>query len=162
MQAFSNMRRNSADQKYLKLFFLSALMVLGQIMSSLYPFIPSFVGLLFCYILLNFHKEESLLPIFFAFVYLTFYDINRGFYLFSYVILFFLFYRFAVEKIQNMTTCSNCILTTYVFVAYLGHYALNCLFAYLTNMPFPYFSNHYFYYIAFDSIFAFMLFRVSR
>lgn len=162
MQTFSRMRRNSTDKKYLNFFFFSVLIILGQIMSSLYPYIPSFVGLFFCYIILNFKNENKLLPVFLSFVYLTFYDINRGFYLFSYIILFSIFYQFALNKIQNITTCSNCILATYVFVAYIGHYALNCILAYFFNMPFPYFSNQYFYYIAFDSIVAFMFLRVHR
>lgn len=162
MQTFSNLRRNSAYQTYLKLFFFAALILLGQIMSSLYPYIPSFVGLMFCYILLYFKDETKLLTISLAFAYLTFYDSNRGFYLFSYVILFLLFYEFAIHKIKNMTTCDNCILFVYVFIAYIGHYMLNVFLAYLANKPFPYFSNQYFYYIAIDAFLAFMLFRIPK
>lgn len=162
MQTFSNMRRNSTDQKYLKLFVFFIIMLLGQVISALYPFMPSFVGLFFCYVLINFEDKEKIIPLVFAFVYLVFYDINKDFYLFSYLILFLIFYHFAIYKIQNMTTCSNCILAVYVIVAYFGHYTVNFVLAYLENMPLPYFSAHYFYYIAIDALLAFMFFRINR
>ena len=162
MQTFSNMRRDRTHQTYLKFLFFAVLIVLGQVMSSLYAYIPSFVGLIFCYILLHFKDENKIFIIPFAFAYLTFYDSNRGFYLFSYVMLFLLFYDFAVYKIKNMTSCENCILAVYIFVAYMGHYLLNVFLAYLANKPFPYFSNQYFYYIAIDALLAIMFFRVPK
>lgn len=163
MQTFSNMRRNSIDQNYLTLFGICAWLLLGQSMSSLYPLIPSFVGVIFCYLIINFaHHEERAVTILLSFLYLTLYDLNKGFYLFSYVILFGIVYKFAIYKIQNIITCNNCILAVYVIMAYLGHFLLNSFFAYLDNAPFPYFSNYYFYYIAVDSILSFMLFRISR
>lgn len=132
-------------------------------MSSLYPLIPSFVGVVFCYLILNFNRhEENAMPLFLAFLYLFLYDLTKGFYLFSYVILFTIIYKFAIYRIQNIITCNNCILAAYVTMAYLGHYLLNAFFAYLDNESFPYFSNVYFYYIAIDSILSFMLFKVTR
>lgn len=163
MQTFSNMRRNSAHQNYLTLLGLCAWLLLDLVMSSLYPLIPSFVGVVFCYIILNFNKhEENALFLLLSFTYLCVYDLTKGFYLFSYIILFVIVYRFAIYRIQNIITCNNCILAIYVFIAYLGHYLLNAFFAYLDNETFPQFSNIYFYYIAIDSILSFMLYKVSR
>ncbi len=162
MQTFSNMRRDRTHQIYLKLFLFAALIFFGQIMSSLYVYIPSFVGLVFCYILLYYKDETKLFTIPFAFIYLIFYDSNRGFYLFSYLILFVLFYDFAINKIKNITSCENCILAIYIFVAYIGHYILNVFLSYLANRPFPYFSNQYFYYIAIDTFLAIIFFRIPK
>lgn len=163
MQTFSNMRRSSVNQNYLKLFWISLVLTLGQVMSSLYPPIPTFVGVIFCYLVLEFdRREEQPAAIILSFLYLCLYDITKGFYLFSYVILFVMVYRFAIFKIQTLITCNNCILASYVILAYLGHYLLNLFLAYINNEAFPYFSNFYFYYIAIDSIVSFMLFRVSR
>ena len=163
MQTFSDMRRNSTHQEPVKLFFFSLLIVTGQIMSSLYPWIPPFSGIFFCYVLLYFDEEGKLLSLSLAFLYLIFFDINRGFYIFSYVILFILFYHFARYKIRDLTRCNNCILAMYVIVGYIGHYLINCLLAYFDNMPFPYFSSHYFYYISIDSLLSFLFFtRIPR
>jgi len=163
MQTFSNMRRNSAHQNYLVTLWISGWLFLSLVMSSLYPLIPSFVGVVFCYLILNFNRhEDNALPLFLSLGYVCLYDLTKGFYLFSYVILFVVVYRFAIYKIQNVITCNNCILAAYVTIAYLGHYFLNAFFAYLDNAPFPYFSNYYFYYILIDSLLSFMLFRISR
>ncbi len=162
MQTFSSMRRNSADQNYLGLFFFGVTLFVAQVISSLYPFIPSLAGFLFCYSILYFKEEEQKIPLFFTFAYLSFYDLYKGFYLFSYLILFFLFYRFAVLNIQQKTSCQNCVLALYVGVGYLGHYAVNFCMAYFFNAPFPYFSNHYFYFIGVDALLAFIFLRVPR
>ena len=157
------MRRNSTHQNYLRLFGFSAVLLLGQIMSTLYPFIPTFVGVVFCYLVLEFNRrEESALPLLLSFLYLIFYDLNKGFYLFSYVILFAVVYKFALYRIQNVITCDNCILVVYVTIAYFGHFLLNAFFSYLDNEAFPYFSNYYFYYIFIDSLICFMLFKVRH
>ena len=163
MQTFSNMRRNSADQNYLNLFWISGWLLLGLVMSSLYPLIPPFVGVVFCYLVIHFNRrEENATALFLGFLYLCVYDLTKGFYLFSYLILFAVFYKFAIYKIQNIITCNNCILAAYVTIAYLGHFFLSAFFAYLDNESFPYFSNYYFYYIAIDSILSFMFFKVTR
>lgn len=163
MQVFSDMQRSSVDKNYLKLFVISLILALGQMLSSLYPLIPSFVGVVFCYLLLEFeHREDRPLPIILGFLYLCMYDSNKGFYLFSYIVLFIIVYRFSIFKIQTYFTCDNCILVVYVAIAYLGHYLLNLFLAFLDNEPFSYFSNFYFYYIFIDSFLALMLFKVTR
>lgn len=132
-------------------------------MSSLYPLIPTFVGVVFCYLILSFHKrEEYATPIMLSFLYLLFFDLNRGFFLFSYTILFTIVYKFAIYKVQNIITCNNCILAVYVFIAYIGHFLLNAFFAYLNNETLPYFSNYYFYYMLVDSLVCFILFKVEK
>ena len=163
MQAFSNMRRNSTDQNYLTWVWYGAWLVAGQIMSSLYPFIPSFAGVVFCYLIITFERrEEHTFSILGSILYLCLFDISKGFYLFSFVILFMLTYRFAIRKIQTMITCNHCILTAYVMIAYIGHYLINAILAFIANEELPYFSNFYFYYIAIDAIIASMIFKVSR
>ena len=157
------MRRNSTDQNYLKIFWLSFWLLLGHILSALSPLIPPFVGVVFCYVLLNADEhEKNAIPLMLGFLYLCLYDLNKGFYLFSYLILFVLVHQFVVHKVQSTFTCNNCILAVYVMIAYLGHFVLNLFLAYLDNVPFAYFSNYYFYYIAVDSILSFMLFRITR
>lgn len=156
------MRRNSVDQNYIGLLSFSVLLYAGQTLSSLYTFIPSFAGFLFCYLILFFKDETQKIPIFLAFLYLSLYDIHKGFYLFSYLVLFSLFYRFATEHIEHKTSCQNCVLALYVTVGYLGHFLLNICLAYFFNTPFPYFTNHYFYLIGIDALLAFIFLRIIR
>ena len=157
------MRRNSTDQNYLKLFWLSLWLIIGHVLSALYPLIPPFVGVVFTYLVLNAHQhEKNALPLVLGFLYLCLYDLNKGFFLFSYPLLFIVVYHFLAHKLQTTFTCNNCILAAYVVMAYLGHFGVNVFLAYLNNEDFPYFSHYYFYYIAIDSILSFMFFRISR
>lgn len=159
MQTLSRMRRNSTHQNYLGLVFTCFLLLGALILSSLYPYIPSLVGFLFCYALLTCNDETKRLPLVLIFIYLSYYDSTKGFFLFSYVILFFLFYTLAAHKVRTMTSCFNCILAFYVIVGYLGHYLLNLVLAYITNEPFPYFSTYYFYAIGVDVLLASLFLR---
>jgi len=162
MQTFSRMRRNSTDQNVVELFLICILLFAGLVLSSLYTWIPSFAGFLFCYSVLAFKQESARFPLFLVFVYLALYDMHKGFFLFSYALLFTIFYPLATQKLQYMTSCENCILTFYVLVGYLGHFLLNLILAYFLNTPFPYFSNHYVYAISIDALLAFAFLRVVR
>ncbi|MBL0702742.1 MAG: hypothetical protein JJV95_01990 [Sulfurospirillum sp.] len=134
-------------------------MVFCQILSSLYTFLPLFVGVFFTYIVINFENEKSKFYIYLSFGYLTIYDINKGFYLFSSLLLFMLFYNLFIEKIRNFFTCANCILVIYIVVAYLGHFLLNSFIAYILNESNPVFTERYFYYILVDAVLVIILFK---
>jgi hypothetical protein len=134
-------------------------LVVYQIVSSLYTFLPLFVGLFFAYIVINFENEKNRIYIYLSFAYLTVYDLDKGFYLFSSSLFLILFYYLFVEKIRNFFTCSNCIVAIYVIAAYLGHSLLNSFIAYILNQDMPSFSQGYFYYIALDVVLAVVLFK---
>jgi len=153
------MRRSSIDQNYLRFALICLSLVVYQIISSLYTFLPLFVGVFFSYIVINFEKEQTRIYIYLSFVYLTIYDLDKGFYLFSSLLFFILFYYLFVEKIRNFFTCSNCIVAIYVAVAYIGHFLLNSLIAYILNQDMPVFSEGYFYYIFLDIVLATVLFK---
>ncbi|MDN5377484.1 MAG: hypothetical protein PWQ42_780 [Sulfurospirillum sp.] len=153
------MRRSSTDTNYLRLFFLSISFLFLLIMGSLYTWLPSFVGLFFIYVLINFEDEKNRLYLYLSFLYLIFYDINRGFYLFSYIFTFLIFYNFFLDKVRNYFSCINCILVMYVLVAYIGHYFMNVFIAYLLNETIIELSKEYIYYILIDMVLASIIFK---
>lgn len=153
------MRRSSTDTNYLRLFFLSISFLFLLIMGSLYTWLPSFVGLFFIYVLINFEDEKNRLYFYLSFLYLIFYDINRGFYLFSYIFTFLIFYNFFLDKVRNYFSCINCILVMYVLVAYIGHYFMNVFIAYLLNETIIELSKEYIYYILIDMVLASIIFK---
>ncbi len=161
MQTFSGMRRNSSDSHYIKLFLLVILFGLLQILSSSFIFFPTFASVFFVYIILNIDNEEKLLYIFFSFLYLSFYELNKGFYLFSSLIFFIIFYTVFVDKIRSSFTCKNCIIAIYIISFYLGEYFVNVMISYILNRDFPTLSTEYLYYIAFDFVVSVILFRNS-
>ncbi len=151
------MRRNSTNTNYLKLSFFALFLVFIQILSNTFLFMPSFVGVFFAYIVLNIQKEENFAYIILCFIYLSFYELNKGFFLFSYVVLFIVYYYIFDEKIRNYFKCKNCIIFIYIIIAYIGDFFINALFAFVLNEQLPNFSLGYFYYIAFDFIVATIL-----
>ena len=153
------MRRSSTDQNYLRFTLICLSLVVYQIMSSLYTYLPLFVGVSFAFIVINFENEKSKLYIYLSFAYLTIYDLDKGFYLFSSLLSFLIFYYLFVEKIRNFFSCNNCIIAIYVVAAYLGHSLLNSFIAYILNQDMPSFSQGYFYYIALDVVLAVVLLK---
>lgn len=151
---------NSKEQKLdIKILIFAVILVFVQILSSMFQFFPTFVGVFFCYILLNIEKKEKFIFIVLSFLYLSFYELNKGFFLFSYIILFIIFYYVFSEKIRSYFTCKNCVIFIYVFVAYIGHFFLNELISYILHQQSPNFSLEYLYYIGFDFIIGTVLFR---
>jgi len=153
------MRRNSTNPNYLKLSLFALFLVLLQIFSNTFLFMPTFVGVFFTYIVINISKEEKFPYIILCFLYLSFYELNKGFFLFSYIVLFILYYYLFDEKIRNNFKCKNCIIFIYIIVAYIGYFFINSLFAYILNKQFPSISSEYIYYIAFDFIVSLFIFR---
>jgi len=153
------MRRNSTNPNYLKLSFFAILLVLLQIFSNTFLFMPTFVGVFFTYIVINIGKEEKFTYVILCFLYLSFYELNKGFFLFSYIILFILYYYLFDERIRNSFKCKNCIIFIYIIVAYIGYFFINSLFAYILNREFPSITSEYIYYIAFDFIASLYVFR---
>lgn len=153
------MRRSSINKNYLSIALLSLCMGFYLIMSSLYTSLPIFVGLFFVYIMVNYENEKEKLFVFLAFLYLTIFDLNKGFYLFSSLLTFVLFYNLFASKIKNFLTCGNCILAIYIIVAYIGHYLVNTFIAYILNQDAPLFSQDYLYYMLIDFILGIILFK---
>ena len=153
------MRRSSTDKNSLRLILLCLSLVFYQALSSLYTFLPLFIGVFFSYIVINFEKEKSKLYIYLSFAYLTIYDLDKGFYLFSSLLSFVLFYYIFVDKIRNFFSCTNCVLAIYVTFSYLGHFVLNTFIAYILHQDGPIFSQWYFYYIFIDILLVSILFK---
>lgn len=153
------MRRSSTDQKHLSLFSTSLFSLLMLVMGSLYTFLPSFAGVFFTYIIINYENDKNRIFVYLCFAYLCAYELSRGFYLFSYIFTFFIFYNFFLDKVRNFFSCNNCILFVYILTAYIGHYGVNLFISYLLNEDLTSFSSGYFYYVFIDMLFAMILFK---
>lgn len=134
-------------------------MVLYLIMSSLYTSMPIFLGLFFAYNVINYENVENKIFVYLSFGYLFLFDLTKGFYLFSSILFFIIFYTFFVDKIKNFFSCSNCILAIYIVSAYIGHYILNLFISYILNQDTPLFTEDYLYYVIIDLILGLILFK---
>jgi len=164
MQVFSGMRRDRAHLFSLKNGVLVGFLVVYQVAASLYPFFSPLIGLFFAYALLPKEEEEKTMKERFVernfvFLYLIFAELSKGFYLFSILIFFFLFYNLVVDWMKNAFKCRPCILVAFVASGYLGLYATNNLLAYVMDEHFFVIGWEYGWYILFDTVVAVVLFR---
>ena len=163
MQTLSNMRRNSSDYQHIKdVAFVVALgfyLILGNINIFLSPL----VGVFFTYLLLYLNKEyksvKDNINIYLIFLYLIFFELSRGFYLFSAVVVFFIVLYFLKKRIISIFKSENWIFTIFVISAYIGTYLINNLFCYLQEKELFSFNFMYVFYILIDSIVSILLFK---
>ena len=158
------MRRDRSDKKSINYLWLGVGLVIYQISTSLYTYLTPLLGLFFCYVILlkddeERTKEERPLEWYLAFSYIIFIELNKGFYLFSSIIFFMLFYTIMVDWMRTAFKCKNCILIAFITSGYLGIYGMNNLLAYVMNESFFVIGWEYALYIACDSIIAAIIFR---
>lgn len=164
MQTLSIMRRNSTSKKHIIPLGTILFLILYQILTSLYVYLTPLVGLFFCYLIFNKEEERKTridlaFPRYMVFLYLIFADLSKGFYLFSSVIFFYIFYNLFVEWLQTSFKCKNCVIVAYVVSGYLGIFGLNNLLAYILNENFFTFGWEYGLYIFSDVLLAIIVFR---
>lgn len=124
-------------------------------------YLSPLAGVFFAYLLSSFHKGGDKLEIYLAFSYLAFFELNRGFYMFSSLLFFLIFYYFVKDKIVAIFKSEIWILNIYVISAYAGIYLVNVFLSYLSEEHLYSFSAIYIFYMAFDCIFANILLRKS-
>ncbi len=154
MQFFDNFHKKSFIS-FKWVFFL----ILYQIIASLYTIFSPLIGFMFCYLIfltddeLKTHQEDEAKK-YLAFLYLIFIELNKGFYLFSGMISFFIFYYLLSEWINTSVKCKNCIIFVFVCSGYLSIFGLNNLLAYILNEDFFILGYEYVLYCIFDFFLA--------
>ncbi len=130
-------------------------LIIYQMATSLYPLLSPLMGFMFCYLVFLVDdeiktKDEDEVVKYLAFLYLIFIDLNKGFYLFSGVIAFLIFYYIFSEWVNTSIKCKNCVIFVFVASGYLSIFGINNLIAYILNEDFFEFGFEYGIYILFD------------
>jgi hypothetical protein len=163
MQALSNMRRNSSDYQHIKDVAFVVALGFYLILGNINVFLSPLVGVFFTYLLLYLNKEyksvKDNINIYLIFLYLIFFELSRGFYLFSAVVVFFIVLYFLKKRIISIFKSENWIFTIFVISAYIGTYLINNLFCYLQEKELFSFNFMYVFYILIDSIVSILLFK---
>lgn len=164
MQALSSMRRNSNDIYSLKFATFCGFLIAYQAISVAFQFVPTLIGLFFCYLVIATYERDKNLQKYdskdyLAFAYLVFCEQNYGFFLFSSLIAFLLFYNFAQDYLRVNIKCRACILIIFVASGYLSTFGISNLMSYISNSEFLKISYEYLYYIILESLMAIILFR---
>ncbi|MBS9778780.1 MAG: hypothetical protein KGV58_00555 [Campylobacteraceae bacterium] len=159
-----NAKRINSNRSELISFRWALFLVLYQALTPIYIFLTPLIGFMSCYLFFLKSDQERAhddfsTNMYLAFFYLIFIVLNKGFYLFSGIIFFSLFYRIFVDWIQTSFKCKNCIIVTYVVCGYVGIFGVNNLLAYILNDIFFDFGWEYILYMFLDSMIAMLIFR---
>lgn len=155
---------SSQDIKIFKEFCWAIFLLSYEIATTQFGFLPPLIGIFFTYMILEYSRKQKQYDEFkhswyFAVIFLIFAEQIHGFYLFSIIIAFLLFYSFILDWLYTTMKWRNCLLVIFVAAGYVLTLLVNNLFAYVLNEPNLSFSREYLFFIAFESIFAIVLFR---
>jgi len=146
------MQRSIINYQPIVPFFLFIGLVLYESVASIYVYITPLAGYIFLYIVENFHKKDKKWVIFSLFLYLAFFELDRGFFIFSSLLLFMFYYRYIHEELKATIACKNCLKITIIVIYYFGFYLLNLLFALIFNYELPKLDISYVVFIISDIV----------
>jgi hypothetical protein len=131
------MQRSIINYQPIIPFVLLVGLILFESINSLYVYITPLAGFIFLYIVENFHDKDKKWIILSLFIYLTYFELDKGFFVLSSLILFIIYYKFFHEELEATIACDNCLRITIIFIYYFSFYILNLLFALIFNYELP-------------------------
>ncbi|MCD8213024.1 MAG: hypothetical protein LUC34_03080 [Campylobacter sp.] len=158
------MQRNSSNLQYIKELVGIVFLVAYEIATTQFGFLPPLIGVFFTYMILEYTKKQKRYTEFgfywyFAIIFLIFAEQIHGFYLFSTLIAFLIFYNFVVDWLLVTMKWRNCLLAVFVVSGYVVTFSTNNLIAYVQNGSFLKFGVEYIVYIVIETILAIILFK---
>ncbi|MBK1972176.1 hypothetical protein [Campylobacter sp. TTU_617] len=145
-------------------FFIALVLIIYEISSSIFIYLPVFYGVFFCYMFfLLEQKERTLYELdfrwYFCLFFLFFTDVTHNFFIFSSWIAFFIFYYFFAYWIKTNLKMEKFIPITFVLCAYSFIYIIDLIFSYIAKQDLKFFGIEYFYSLVAESFIAYILFR---
>jgi len=131
------MQRSIINYQPIVPIFLLIGLILYESITSIYVYITPLAGYIFLYIVENIKKKEKRWIIVALFIYLTYFELDRDFFVFSSLILFLIYYRFIHSELKATIACKNCLKIAIIFIYYFGFYIINLLFALIFNYQLP-------------------------
>jgi hypothetical protein len=152
------MRRDSINYSIVNpSYILFGIAMLYSILSPIFYFTTPLIGLSFYYLSEHFEDEDNQLENLLIFIYIAFVEINRGLFLFSFLLFFLLFHRLGLSLIKESIVCKWCLPAIYITLGYLGYYLFNLFISNIFNFEAPVISWGHFIFILTDIILAFIL-----
>ncbi|EGK8164782.1 hypothetical protein LMQ51_000632 [Campylobacter coli] len=144
--------------------FLGFLCILYQILGSVFLYMPLLYGVLFCYMYFLLEERQKTFGKldfrwYFSLFFLFFTDITYDFFLFSSWFAFAIFYYTCADWIKTNFKIGKVIPVILVLCAYIFIFILDIIFSYAADQEFIMPSFGYMISIAFECLFAYVLFR---
>lgn len=140
------MQRNITYQDLSKLAGLFFILLVYEVLSSIYLLLPPLLGLFF--LLFMYTIEKNRLDLFvFVLGYLLVFETDREFLLFSTLFFFALAYRLVVLRLRHIISCNKCLDYLSVAIAYIGFWLFTIILNQIAWMDLPSFDWRVLYYI---------------
>ena len=149
MQTFSHMQRSITHQRVVKSLGYVALFVLYSSLSSIYPFLPPLLGLLFVFFIRALDREDIFALALISFSLLVF-EANNGYLFFSSIFYFYIAAKFLLPKVEQNFNCYSCIRIMYILMAYIGYFLFLMLLSKIFLLPEQHISYYIIYYIVIE------------
>ncbi|WP_336610029.1 hypothetical protein [Campylobacter sp. 7477a] len=159
MQTLSRMRRNSTNSQFITKISSVAFLFLYEIATTQFGFLPPLLGLFFTFLILEYNKKQKSYENFdiswyFCLALLLFTEQIHGFYLFSSIVAFLLFFHFVVDWLILTLKLRNLLLVVFVASGYATTFLINNIIAYTQNAQFLNFDIECLFYIIIESALA--------
>lgn len=153
MQAISYMRRDSTYQNFVKASLFQIFLLIYNILSSIYLFLPPLFGVLFLYFVLLLRKERYYSLYSFVAV-MCIFEISKGFYPGILFVTYSLVYIFLFPNIVKIFDNFNAFDIFYTPIIYILYFILNFFILLFYNYNVDIWSPMIIYYIFVESIIA--------
>jgi len=150
------MQRSLSYQNYSKLVFYFVLLLIYEVLSSIYLFLPPLLGLSFLLFVYAVEKDRLDLLIF-TLGYLLVFETDREFVLFSTLFFFIIAYHVALSRLRQLIDCKKCLDYLSIALAYFGFWFFSIIFNQIIWIDLPQFDWTIFYYIAVECLMVFFL-----
>ncbi len=143
------MQRSLTNKRVVKPFIYVVLFVLYSSLSSIYPFLPPLLGVLFV-LFIRAQEKEDILALILIFFSLLVFEANHGYLFFSSIFYFYLASKFLLPKVEQNFNCYSCIRIMYILLAYIGYYLFLMLLAKIFLLPMQHIDYYIVYYIVIE------------
>lgn len=145
------MQRNITYQDIVKLFGGLILLLMYEMLSSIYPFLPPLFGLAFL-VFIHAIEKGRLYLLFFTVIYLLVFETDKEFLLFSSLVYFVLAYKIGILKLRLVIQCQKCMDYVAIVLAYLGFWVFTLILNQMLWIESDPFDWTILYYIAVESL----------
>ncbi len=164
MQTLSNMRRNSSNLRYLGNFLGIIALFAYEVATTMYSVLPPLIGVFFTYLIFEYSKKRKRYTEFdfgwyLSIAFLIFAEQIHGFYIFSSIVAFFIFFYFMVDWLFATFKSRLLLLAVFVSAGYVGTYAVSSLMSYIQNSTMLYFGSEYLVFISVEFLISIVLFK---
>lgn len=132
-------------------------LIFYESITSLFTFVTPLAGVIFLYLVTHIKDKEKMPINIVLFIYLTYFEFDRGLIVFSSLIFFIIYYEFIHSGIVSSIACKNCLKIVIITIYYLGIYILNLILSLIFDLNLPMLDVVYVVYLVSDILLVLIL-----